>query len=163
MSFAARPTLYKGIQFRSRLEARWAAYFDHRGWHWVYEPFDLKGYTPDFLVRTYDPDEHPGLPTLEWVVEVKPATKIGQLAAPITRLLNAGWRGPWLVVGADPDIAMEGQGHHGQRRRFLATEAPEAWAEACNATQWRPESETAPACERCGKPTLFLHNLVCKP
>lgn len=42
------PTVYKGIQFRSRLEARWAAMFDLLGWTYQYEPFDLPGWIPDF-------------------------------------------------------------------------------------------------------------------
>lgn len=32
------PTMYKGIQFRSRLEARWAVFFDTLGIEWEYEP-----------------------------------------------------------------------------------------------------------------------------
>lgn len=47
---AAKPTIYKGIIFRSRLEARWAAFFDQLGWHWNYEPFDLHGWSPDFVL-----------------------------------------------------------------------------------------------------------------
>jgi hypothetical protein len=31
------PTMYKGIQFRSRLEARWAVFFDTLGIEWEYE------------------------------------------------------------------------------------------------------------------------------
>ena len=47
----AKPTAYAGTQFRSRLEARWAAFFDLIGWEWVYEPLDTNGYIPDFLIR----------------------------------------------------------------------------------------------------------------
>lgn len=43
-------TRYKNILFRSRLEARWAAYFDLLGLYWEYEPIDLNGWTPDFLL-----------------------------------------------------------------------------------------------------------------
>ena len=48
-------TRYKGYRFRSRLEARWAVFFDALGWSWEYEPegFDLgfgELYLPDFLV-----------------------------------------------------------------------------------------------------------------
>ncbi len=55
----AKPTIYKGIQFRSRLEARWAKFFDEFGMSWQYEPYvfqiDLgdncyEQYTPDFLI-----------------------------------------------------------------------------------------------------------------
>jgi hypothetical protein len=57
------PTLYRGIQYRSRLEARWAAFFDGLGWQTTYEPFDGDGYIPDFLVHTTEP----------FLTEIKPA------------------------------------------------------------------------------------------
>lgn len=55
----AIPTYYKGINFRSRLEARWAVIFDRLGidWHYETEGYDIKideGYTirylPDFVL-----------------------------------------------------------------------------------------------------------------
>lgn len=46
----AIPCQYKGINFRSLLEARWAYFFDKLGWTWQYEPFEMDGYIPDFLV-----------------------------------------------------------------------------------------------------------------
>lgn len=46
----AHPTMYKSTLFRSRLEARWAAFFDMIGWCWEYEPIDIEGWTPDFKV-----------------------------------------------------------------------------------------------------------------
>src|SRR5262245_27464288 len=58
-------TRYKGYRFRSRLEARWAVFFDSLKIPWVYEPegFDINGiwYLPDFF-----------LPTFEVYAEVKP-------------------------------------------------------------------------------------------
>ncbi len=36
-SIKAIETRYKGYRFRSRLEARWAVYFDTLGWKWEYE------------------------------------------------------------------------------------------------------------------------------
>jgi len=47
----AIPTTYAGVNFRSRLEARWAAFFDLCGWKWDYEPFDLDGWAPDFMLK----------------------------------------------------------------------------------------------------------------
>lgn len=48
----AIPTKYRGISFRSRLEARWAIFFDVLGIKYDYEPeaFELDGYCylPDF-------------------------------------------------------------------------------------------------------------------
>lgn len=51
-------TVYKGYRFRSRLEARWAVFFDALGTNWEYEPegFELPGgkrYLPDFRVKCY--------------------------------------------------------------------------------------------------------------
>jgi len=50
------PTLYRGVRFRSRLEARYAAFFDELDWPWEYEPVDADGYIPDFLL-----DFEPGI------------------------------------------------------------------------------------------------------
>lgn len=49
-------TRYAGCRFRSRLEARWAVWFDHLGIEWLYEPESYmigpaerrRGYLPDF-------------------------------------------------------------------------------------------------------------------
>lgn len=46
----SKPTIYNGTKYRSRLEARWAAFFDLIGWRYQYEPFDLTGWTPDFVI-----------------------------------------------------------------------------------------------------------------
>lgn len=51
MQTSAIPTVYRGIQMRSRAEARWAAFFDMSGWRWTYEPVDLPGYIPDFILH----------------------------------------------------------------------------------------------------------------
>lgn len=58
-------TRYKGYRFRSRLEARWAVFFDAMGIKWQYEPEgfvlpDGTHYLPDFF-----------LPTMNLWVEVK--------------------------------------------------------------------------------------------
>lgn len=51
-------TVYSGYRFRSRLEARWAVFFDAIGVEYHYEPegFDLQGtwYLPDFYIPTWD-------------------------------------------------------------------------------------------------------------
>lgn len=54
MHARAIETRYKGYRFRSRLEARWAVFFDALGLKWEYEPegFELPSgrYLPDFKV-----------------------------------------------------------------------------------------------------------------
>jgi hypothetical protein len=59
MSTALKPieTVYKGYRFRSRLEARWAVFFDALGVRWEYEKegYDLGPagwYLPDFWLST---------------------------------------------------------------------------------------------------------------
>jgi hypothetical protein len=47
----AIPTHYNDVRFRSRLEAKWAVFFDLCGWRWQYEPFDMPGWIPDFILR----------------------------------------------------------------------------------------------------------------
>lgn len=43
-------TSYKGCRFRSRLEARYAVFFDALGIEWQYEPqgFEIKRYNHDY-------------------------------------------------------------------------------------------------------------------
>ena len=55
MSVKAIQTFYKGHKFRSRLEARWAVFFDAAGIKWEYEPegfimSDGTKYLPDFYL-----------------------------------------------------------------------------------------------------------------
>lgn len=66
-STGATETVYSGVTFRSRLEARWALFFDCVGWDWDYEPCLYK------VARhmAYLPDFH--LPGLNLWVEVKGA------------------------------------------------------------------------------------------
>lgn len=69
-------TLYHGVEFRSRTEARWAVYFDLCGCRWEYEPEGYSvelpdgnvKYLPDFYVHNvkYRNQHHDGL-----IVEVK--------------------------------------------------------------------------------------------
>jgi len=58
MNFKAIETLYHGCRFRSRLEARWAVFFDTLGIPWEYEKegYVLEGmkYLPDFWLPEQD-------------------------------------------------------------------------------------------------------------
>jgi len=46
----AIPTKYAGRQYRSQLEARWAAMFDLLGWKFEYEPFTIGEWLVDFII-----------------------------------------------------------------------------------------------------------------
>lgn len=58
------PTIYDGVRFRSRLEARWAMFFDRLGWKWSYEQVECSGWIPDFSLAASDGDRV--------LVEIKP-------------------------------------------------------------------------------------------
>jgi len=62
------PTEYNYRRFRSRLEARWARMFDLLGWPYEYEPYDLNGWIPDFVLLGHE----------EILVEVKPFHRLEQ-------------------------------------------------------------------------------------
>ncbi len=87
-------THHRGIpttRFRSRIEARWAAFFDLMGWPWEYEPLDLAGYVPDFVLTI---GSGPGL-----LVEVKGEMTMEELAANRPKIEGSGWAGEAMIVG----------------------------------------------------------------
>jgi hypothetical protein len=66
-------TIYNGVKFRSKLEARWAVFFDIYGLKWEYEPgtFKLKSgilYCPDFY-----------FPGLNYYAEIKPDIQLSDI------------------------------------------------------------------------------------
>lgn len=91
MTRAGIPTTHRATRFRSRLEARWAAFFDTIGWRWEYEPFDLNGYIPDFAIFGAEP----------FLVEVKPYSSIADCFLEQLRLPACDGYAQ-LVVGISP-------------------------------------------------------------
>jgi hypothetical protein len=90
-------TRYRGVTFRSRLEARYAFVFDAFGWRWCYEPIDCAGYIPDFAVLGDAP----------LLVEVKPVVTFSELGDHAGRVESCGtgedgWAHDFLVMGATP-------------------------------------------------------------
>lgn len=84
-------TMYKNTLFRSRLEARWAAFFDLCGWEWSYEPADFNGWFPDFCLFCESEGER------DVYVEVKPVS-----TAPLDvfdKIDKSGCSAEVLVVG----------------------------------------------------------------
>jgi len=99
MDIVGHRTLYKCCCFRSRGEARWAATCDGLNWPWLFEPVDLKGYTPDIIVQ------FPERPVL---IEVKAGalnSKMlrAELPQAAFKVRRSRWgAGPALVLGAGP-------------------------------------------------------------
>jgi hypothetical protein len=94
---AAIPTIYAGVNFRSRLEARWAAFFDLRGLKWDYEPVDFDGWIPDFLLRP----EVDGETASVWA-EIKPTFEPEPDVADYAKAVKHGRRMWVLLLGAAP-------------------------------------------------------------
>lgn len=77
----SKPTVYQGITYRSRLEARWAVFFDHHHKSiksYVYEPLTKHlpngwEYSPDFLVTLKAPISK-DVTIKNFFVEIKPST-----------------------------------------------------------------------------------------
>jgi hypothetical protein len=87
---AAIPTTYKHIRFRSRTEAKWACFFDLVGWRWDYEPYDLSGYIPDFVLHLKS----------QTLLEVKPELELGDLKTYREKIERSGWDKDAVIVGA---------------------------------------------------------------
>lgn len=152
-SIAAHPTLYNGVQFRSRLEARWAAFFDLVGWGWEYEPIDLVGWVPDFIVKipcqhSECNDEH------VLFAEMKPYTSIKEFEGhECMKYPYGGFEGD-LQIPADssaafglfPDVTWwemahgAGGGEETIYTRIEAYKITSAWKKAGNIVQWKKPS-----------------------
>jgi hypothetical protein len=94
------PTRYKGRQYRSRLEARWACFFDLLGWHYEYEPCDFEGWIPDFVLCEAD----------TVFVEVKPVTTFPREVAAKIDATSCGYEA--LIVGLTLQTDVEGDLDH---------------------------------------------------
>lgn len=102
-------TRYKGYKFRSRLEARWAVFFDACGVEWEYETEgymleDGTKYLPDFLLRNVEVDGK----SQDIFIEVKGGFELGnkeqlvQRRKDMKKLEAFGKDAAVLVVGAIP-------------------------------------------------------------
>jgi hypothetical protein len=128
-------TSYKGYRFRSRLEARWAVFFDALGIEWTYE---TQGYEKSFEdadleggthVIRYLPDFH--LPATQTWVEVKGSDdqlkedsgwmeEFLDYGCPLTHFTDSSLRSPdtWnkcrglLILGEVPDPTRWGLNVH---------------------------------------------------
>jgi hypothetical protein len=86
------PTELNGLRYRSRLEATWAEFFDLCGWKYEYEPFDLDGYIPDFIMTNW---EKP------FLVEIKPFLDINDsgFEEAKNKIISSGWKGEFAIMG----------------------------------------------------------------
>jgi hypothetical protein len=154
------PTTYNGIRFRSRLEAKWACFWDLQSTdrtndpidfqtHWHYEPFELPGWIPDFLITRgfFAPS----------LIEIKPITGLHQFlnSADWAKIQNALTQDSWFnkneygslnINGISPiccwQLASNGEWQHCEPyfgyNTSMWRETEQNWARASNETQWKP-------------------------
>lgn len=142
-TITARPTFYNGTQYRSELEAAWAAFFEIRGITFEYEPaLDLREWRPDFMLQIQDCFEF---------AEVKPFISVEQWkSSGILEKIASSLEGKKIsiLLGASPLVAAS----FIFKIESLPIEQPEFevldfgdlkdverdWKRAKNAVQWRP-------------------------
>lgn len=74
LAIKAKATIWNGIEFKSRLEARWAIFFTTLHITWKYEPKWVELPVPGQPSLFYKPDFY--LPAFDLWVEVKPVRKL---------------------------------------------------------------------------------------
>ena len=99
MTIKAIQTAYAGYHFRSRLEARWAVFFDSLGVEWLYENegFELSDgsrYLPDFEISAFG---------FDCFVEIKP-TKPNEDEINKAKLLSFGTGKPVYFLTDIPSL-----------------------------------------------------------
>jgi hypothetical protein len=111
MTIQAIETHYQGYRFRSRLEARWAVFFNHRGIPWRYEAqgyaLQAGNYLPDFEIR-------PGGWECPVLVEVKgdPSGLLRRGSYDWNRIAEISQTFPVLILSDIPKPSSIGGGKH---------------------------------------------------
>ena len=95
-------TRYSGVNFRSRLEAKWAAVFDMLHWKWTYEPDDFNGWIPDFAIHGKQLVYVEVKPVYSFPKEV--ADKIDASGCLDDEVMIVGSRGPNCEKGVGPNV-----------------------------------------------------------
>lgn len=137
----SHPTKYKGVLFSSKLEARWAAFFDLLRVRWEYEPVDLAGWTPDFYVHIACTCGH----RHDCLAEVKPFRFDQQWTGhPIMREWGSTESdGGLMRLGVNPQCSCLWFNHKGEFHHdfcWFATEYEigELWNKAGNKVKYQP-------------------------
>lgn len=158
-------TTYKGIPFRSRLEARWAVFFDEMGIEYTYEarPFTMRygiRYLPDFTLtnvhwRGEYAEHYTGKPGQPVYVEIKGADFWDEIRSSDerTKIELFAQSSPMLVLGNLPydlDKAMEEHTSDGimsfkyldgdTRSCFFSRYSGEVWLAGLDDEEYQPNT-----------------------
>ena len=126
-------THYKGYKFRSRLEARWAVFFDSLCYDWDYEPEGFvmpsgKCYLPDFHLTGVDTNGD----TINYWCDVKPSG----ISIPhndvvkmqdFTDNIEFGYVGGFLILEGLPDVDKPYKCLHSGRHFMLWSRRRRPW------------------------------------
>lgn len=154
-------TWYKDIFFRSRLEAKWAFFFDELGIKWQYEPeYDVVEfgiyYKPDFFLPDYD----------LWV-EIKPQSLRNISDGDIRKIV--GWANDYLEIlvlsGVPRILDDDSEAHYlftynPKKRKVNPPQGHMRWCECpkCGRIDFRPYGGIPCVCDKTcyPKPELDL-------
>ncbi len=82
----------RDIQFRSKIEAQWAYLFESMKLEWEYEPYELKYYIPDFIIKLHD---------FQILVEIKGDNDIWSSYEPhLEKIKKSGYNGRCIILGS---------------------------------------------------------------
>lgn len=89
----AKPTVYAGVHFRSRLEARWAVFLTARRVSWTYEPYQFRVHPQDW---SYTPDFEVTIGGKKVLLEIKP-TEVSDSYRSVLRTISLAVRSSWRL------------------------------------------------------------------
>ena len=141
-------TKYDGIEYRSRLEARWASFMKSLRWDFTYEPIDGDGYIPDFLVHGDRP----------LFIEVKPAMTYKDYFEPCEKIDKGliQFQQDVLIVGVRPFIGPSGPWNY-EGAGLLGQYQPPGYDNESGCFDW--SFGAWHACLTCKKMSIHHYNL----
>lgn len=140
VTITAIPTKYRDLQFRSRLEATWAAMFDQLDWPWEYEPFDLEGWIPDFALKFTKP----------LLIEVKPFLTLDDAKLCVEEPMMV-CKEEVLLLGAAPILVDNG----GQPTIGILIEKGDCGQDCDQAHRWWAQEGVLFTCQICKHVSVY--------
>jgi exodeoxyribonuclease V alpha subunit len=86
---------YNHILFRSRIEAKWSYFFNILKWEYSYEPFDLNGYIPDFIIKKSSCGN-----IINLLIEVKGDVDDKNFDSYYEKAWTSGWQDALLILNS---------------------------------------------------------------
>lgn len=152
------PTLFKGIEYRSLHEAKWAVFMFLIGWEATYEPFEGDGYIPDFIVHGES----------AFFLEVKPAVTKKDYEDEVPKVEKGllRYKKDALIVGAHPlrgPVSDYGWGNEHPSAGWMGEFFGSDEYNPQEGFSWDPGAWTQ--CGKCGAYAIFhtVQTYTCRP